>query len=82
MLQFLSDPNFGWLDHEFHHLALAIAKKTLNENWLKHAQKMTNHTPPNFKVCNRVFFETKQPGKLDLKRRAGYRIVHIELKGH
>ena len=69
--QFLSDPNSGCLDLESHCLALAITKKTLDENWFKHAQKTTNCTPPNFKVSNRVFFKNKQPGKWDLKWRPG-----------
>ena len=43
---------------------------------------MMHHIPPNFKVGDRVFFENKQPGKWDLKLRAGYRIVCIECNGH
>ena len=39
-------------------------------------------TPPNFKIGDRVSFKHKQPGKWDLKWRAGYRIVCIEHKGH
>ena len=61
--QFLSDPDSGHLDLESHCLALAIAKKTLDENRFKHAQKTTNHTPSNFKVGDRVYFKNKQPGK-------------------
>ena len=41
-----------------------------------------HHTPPNFKVDDRVFFKNKQPGKWDLKWRAGYKIVHIECNRH
>ena len=43
---------------------------------------MTNCTPPNFKVGNRVFFKNKQSGKWDLQWRTGYRIVSIECGGH
>ena len=43
---------------------------------------MMHHTPPNFKVGDRVFFKNKQSGKWDLKGRASYRIVHIEHNGH
>ena len=46
--QFLGDPDSGWLDIKSHCLALAIAKKSLDENRFKHGQKMTNHTPPQF----------------------------------
>ena len=67
MQYFLSDPDSKHLDLESHLLALAIAKKTLDENKFKHAQKMTNFTSPNFKGTNRVFFKNKQPGKWDLK---------------
>ena len=41
-----------------------------------------NNIPPNFKVGDRVFFKSKQPGKWDLKLRAGYRIACIEHNGH
>ena len=37
MQQFLSDPDSGHLDLKSHHLPLAIAKKTLDENRFKHA---------------------------------------------
>ena len=63
MQQFLSDPDSRHLDLKSHCLTLAIAKKTLDENRFKHAQKTTNCTPSNFKVCDRVFFKNKQPGK-------------------
>ena len=78
MQQFLSDPDSGCLDLKSHCLAIAIAKKTLDENQFKHAQQMTNHTPPNFKIGDRLFFKKRQPGKWDLERRSGYRIVHLE----
>ena len=72
MQQFVSDPESGHLDLESHCLALAIAKETLDENRLKHAQKATNHAPPYFKVGDRTYFKNKQPGKW----RAGCRIGH------
>ena len=39
MQQFLGDPDSGHLDLKSHHLALAIAKKTLDENWFKTCPK-------------------------------------------
>ena len=43
---------------------------------------MTNHTPPNFKVGDRVLLKKKYPSKWDLQWRAVYRIVCIEHNGH
>ena len=80
MQQFLSDPDSGHLDLKSHQPALARAKKTLDENRFKHVQQKC--IPPNFKVGNRVFFKNKQPGKWDLRWRAGYRVVHIECNKH
>ena len=80
MQWFLSDPDSGHQDLESQCLALAVAKKTLDENWFKNAKN--NCTPPNFKVCDRVFFKNKWPGKSDPRWRAGYRIVCIECNGH
>ena len=82
MQWFLGDPDSGHLDLESHHLALTIAMKTLIKNQFKHGQKMTNHTQPNFKFGNRLFFENKQPGKWDPKWRVGYRFFHIECSRH
>ena len=45
MYWFLGDPESGHLDLESHHLALAIAKKTFDDNRFKHAQKKTHTTP-------------------------------------
>ena len=70
------------LNLETHRLALTIAKKTLDENRFKMAQKTMDHTPPSFKFGDRVYFKKKQPGKWDLKWRPRYRIVHIEHDGH
>ena len=55
--QFLSDPDSGHLDLESHHLVLVIAK-TLDENRFKHAQKTTNHTPPNLKLVTEYTLKT------------------------
>ena len=66
MQLFLGDPESGLLNLEAHHLALAIAKKTLDENCFRTAQKSTDREPPSFKICDRVYFKNKQPGKWDL----------------
>ena len=79
---FLSDPEFGLLNLEAHQLTLGIAKKTLNENHFRTAQKTMDREPPSFKLCDRVYFKNKQPGKWDLKWRPRYRIVHIEHDRH
>ena len=79
---FLGDPDSGMLNLETHRLALVIAKKTLDENRFKMAQKTMDHTPPSFKIGDRVYFKNKQPGKWDLKWRPGYRIVYMECNGH
>ena len=55
------------LNLEAHRLALAIAKKTLDENHFKTAQKTMNRTPPSFMIGDRVYFKIKQPQKWDLK---------------
>ena len=80
--QFLGDPESGHLDLKSHCLALAIAKKTLDENRFKHTLRTTNCSPPNFTVGDRVYFKNKQPGKWDPKCRAAYRIVCIAYNGH
>ena len=65
MQQFLGNPKYGLLNLEVHHLALTIAKKTLDESCLKTAQKTMDREPPSFKVGDRVYFKNKQPGKWD-----------------
>ena len=70
------------LSLEAHRLALAIAKKTLDENRFKTAQKTMDQTPPSFQIGDRVYFKNKQPSKWDLKWRPGYRIVCIEHDRH
>ena len=82
MQQFLGDPDSGMLNLEAHRLALAIAKKMLDDNCFKTAQKTMDRTPPSFKIGDRVYFKNKQPGKWDLKWRPRYRIVQIEHDRH
>ena len=79
---FLGDPDSGMLNLETHRLALAIAKKTLDENRFKMAQKTMDCTPLSFKTGGRVYFKNKQPSKWDLKWRPGYIIVCIECNEH
>ena len=67
MQQFLGDPESGLLNLEAHQLALAIAKKTLDENSFRTCQKTMDRELPSFKIGNRVHFNKKQPGKWDLK---------------
>ena len=55
--QCLGDPDSGMLNLEAHRLALAIAKKTLDENHFKTAQKTMGRTPPSFKIGDSVFQE-------------------------
>ena len=81
MQWFLGDLESGLLNLEAHCLALAIAKKTLDENHFITAQKTTGREPPSFKINNRVYFKSKQSGKWDLKWRPGYKIVCIECDG-
>ena len=78
MQGFLGDLESGLLNLEAHHLALAIAKKTLDENSFRTAQNTTDREPPSFKIGDRVYFKNKQPGKWVFKWRPGYRIVLIE----
>ena len=70
--QSLGGSESGLLNLEAHHLALAIAKKSLDENCFRTAQETTNREPPSFKIGDRVYFKNKQPGKWDLKCRSGY----------
>ena len=82
MQHFLGDPDSGKLHLETHRLALAIAKKTLDENRFTATQKTLARDNPAFQVGDHVYFKNKQPGKWDLKWRPGYQIVHIECNGH
>ena len=63
MQRFLGDPDSRMLNLEVHRLALAIAKKTLDNNCFKAAHKTMFRTPPTFKIGDKVYFKNKQPGK-------------------
>ena len=79
---FLGDPDSNMLNLETHRLVLAIAKKTLDENRFRTAQKNMAWKNPAFQVGDHVYFKNKQPGKWDLKWRPGYTIVCIEHDRH
>ena len=81
-MRFLGDPESGLLNLEVQHIALAIAKKTLDENHFWTAQKTTNREAQSFWIGDRVYFKNKHPVKWDLKWRTGYQIVCIEHDGH
>ena len=59
MLQLLEDPDLGIVNLKAHRLALAIVKKTLDENCLRNAQKTTDRQLPSFQIGNRVYFQTQ-----------------------
>ena len=82
MQHFLGDPDLGMLNLETHRLALAIEKKTLDENRFTATQKMMARDKPAFQIGDHVYFKNKQPGKWDLKWRPRYRIVCIEHDRH
>ena len=67
MQPFLGSLESGLPNLEAHQLDLAIAKKTLDENHFRTAQKTMDREPPSFKIDDRVYFKNKQPGKWDLK---------------
>ena len=79
---FLGDPDSGKLHLETHRLALAIAKKTIDENRFTATQKTLARDNPAIQVRDHVYFKNKQPGKWDLKLRTSYLIVCIEHIGH
>ena len=79
---FLGDPDSGKLHLETHRLALAIAKKTLDENRFTATQKTNSRNTPAFQVGDHVYFKNKQPRKWDLKWRPSYQIVCIEHNRH
>ena len=82
MQHFLGDPDSGKLHLETHQLALAIAKKTLDENRFTATQKAISRDNPAFQVGDHVYFKNKQLRKWYLKWRPSYRIVCIECNGH
>ena len=67
MPRFLGDPESSLLILKAHHLALPTAKKTLDENHFRTAQKTMDREAPSFKIGDRVYFKNKQPDKWDLK---------------
>ena len=67
MQHFLGGPDSGKLHLETHRLALAIAKKTLDENRFTATQKTNSRNNPAFQVGDCVYFKNKQPRKWDLK---------------
>ena len=79
---FLGDPDSGMLNLETYRLALSIAKKTLDENRFKTAQKTLAQKNPAFQVGHCVYFKKKQLGKWDLKWIPRYKIVHMECDRH
>ena len=52
------DPDLENFNLEMHHLALAIAKKSLHENRLRNAQKTTYQPASNFQIRDRVYFKS------------------------
>ena len=82
MQHFLGDLDSGKLNLETHRLALAISKKTLEENTFTVTQKILPRNQLAFQIGHHVYFKNKQPGKWDLKWRPGYRIVRIECDRH
>ena len=68
---FLGDPESRKLNLKHHHCTLAIAKKTLDENHFRNAQKTTDRKPASFQLEDRASFKNKQPGKWDLEWRPG-----------
>ena len=66
---FLGDPDSGKLHLETYRLALAIAKKTLDENRFTATQKTVSRDNQTFQVGDCVYFKNKQSGKWDLKWR-------------
>ena len=68
---FLGDPDSGKLHLETHRLALAIAKKTLDENRFTATQKTLARDNPAFHIGDHVYFKNKQPGKMGFKVETG-----------
>ena len=63
MQHFLGDPYSGMLNLETHRLALAFAKKTLDENGFTATQKTMARHNPAFQIGDYVYFKNKQPSK-------------------
>ena len=82
MQHFLGDPDSGRQHLETHRQALAIAKKTLDQNRFTATQKTLSRDNPAFQVGDDVYFKNKQPGKWDLKWRPRYWTVCIKHNGY
>ena len=80
MQQFLGDPDSGMLNLEAHRLALAIAKKTLDENCFGTVQKTMDRQPSSFQIGDRVYFKNKQTQQVGPQVET--RIVLIECDEH
>ena len=59
MQHFLGDPDSTKLNLETHRLALAIAKKTLDENRFTATQKTLERNQPDFQIGDCVYFKNK-----------------------
>ena len=59
MQHFPGDPDSGKLNLETHRLALAIAKKTLDENRFIATQKTLARDKPTFQIGDCVYFKNK-----------------------
>ena len=70
MQHFLGNPDSGKLNLKNHCLTLVIAKKTLDENHYRNAQRTTDRKSPSFQLGDTVYFKNKQAGKWDLKWRS------------
>ena len=57
--RFLGDPESSLLNLKAYHLSLAIARKTLDENCFRTAQKTMDREPPSLKIGDRVYFKNK-----------------------
>ena len=64
---FLGDPDSGMLNLETHRLAIAIAKKTLDENRFTATQKTMARDKPAFQIGDCVYFKNKQSWQMGLK---------------
>ena len=64
---FLGDLDSGKLHLETHRVALAIAKKTLDENRFTATQKTLARGNPAFQVGDHVYFKNKTTWKMGFK---------------
>ena len=67
MQNFLGDPDSSMLNLETHRLALAIAKKTLDENRFKTAQKTMARDKSAFQVGHCLVFQEQAAWQMGLK---------------